>query len=241
MTSNALRDILDELAEPAGEYEPDWRDVVFRASGGDSLRPGRRRRTFFTVALAAVAVVGVGVGLATGTDVLEGPPAEPEHDRALRSLFPPLGIGPATKLVSHGGRTLFGARTKRGGYCFSATSPVDPAGEGGHCVSAAEARTLDRRGVVAVAMSGSSVAGYAPGAASVRVTGASVNVEIPVSPSGWWVGVARLPSPPLPADADEATVVATAYTADGAVTGRDPLLRIRRIGLSGDIYSIAFV
>jgi hypothetical protein len=184
----------------------------------------------------------VGVAIAATTDILKGPAAPPDQDAALRQLFPPLGIGPATQLASHGERTLFGARTKRGGYCFSATSPVDPQGGGGHCVSDAEARALDRRDIVAFAMSGSSVGGYAAEAEYVRVTGAGMEVELPVSDGGWWVGEAVLREPPLPANVDEATVVATAYSADGTNLGRDPLLRIRRVGgPAGDVYSIAFV
>lgn len=233
-----LHDLLNELARPAAHHEPDWTDVVRRATSRGRPKPSRRRRsTVIAAALAALAILGAGIALAAA-DILEGPPAEPERDAALRSLFPPLGIGPATNLVSRDGRTLYGARTKTGSYCFSATSPADPNGEGGHCVSDAEARRLDQRGVVAVAMSGSSVGGYAPGARYVRVTGATLDLEIPVSDRGWWVGVAELPSPPLPTAVDEATVVATAYTADGEVIGSDPLMRIRRVG---DAYPVAFV
>lgn len=241
----ALRDVLGKLAEPALAQEPDWMDVVRRVSGRGEpqSRPLRRRRTAIAITLAALAALGVGVAIAATSDILGGPPAPPEKDAALRQLFPPLAIGPATELASRGDRTLFGARTKAGGYCFSATSPIDPNAEGGHCVSAAEARALDQRQVVAFAMSGSSVGGYAPGAEYVRVTGASLDVEIPVSRNGWWVGVAPVPDPPLPVGVDEATVVATAYAVDGTVLGRDALLRIRRVRVAGggDIYSFAFV
>ena len=235
----AFHEVFDELARPAARHEPDWDDVERRATSHGRSRPsGRRRRTLIAAALAGLTVVGAGVALAAASDILDGPAAEPERDAALRSLFPPLGIGPATKLVSRDGRTLYGARTKRGSYCFSATSPSDPNDAGGHCVSDAEARRLDQRGVVAVAMSGSSIGGYAPGARYVRVTGATLDLEIPVSDGGWWVGVAELPSPPLPTAVDEATVVATAYTLDGDVIGSDPLIRIRRVG--GD-YPVSFV
>jgi hypothetical protein len=237
-SDGSFQDVLDRLAAPAQKHEPDWPDVVRRAAVREEkpARPSRRRA--LAAALAATAALGMGVAIAATTDILQGTPAPPENDAALRQLFPPLSIGPATELTSHDGRTLFGARTKRGGYCFSATSPIDPKGEGGHCVSDAESRALDRRHVVSFAMSGSSVGGYAAGADHVRVTGAGIDVELPVSDRGWWVGTAPLEFPPLPASVDRATVVATAYTADGTVIGRDPLLRIRRVGKA---YSIAFV
>lgn len=241
MTGNAVfRDVLDELAAPAREHEPDWPDVVRRARTRGGLRrlPSASRARVLAAAVALLAAVGVGVAIAATTDILEGAPAPPENDAALRQLFPPLAIGPATELASRNGRTLFGARTRSGGYCFSATSPVDPTGAGGHCVSEAEARALDRRRVVAFAMSGSSVGGYAPGADYVRITGAGLEVEIPVSRNGWWVGEVRLGKPPLPAAVDDASVVATAYEAGGREIAADPLLRIRR---RGDAYSIAFV
>lgn len=234
-----LQDVLDELAAPARKHRPDWPDVVRRAAVREQ-RP--RPMRVAAVVLAAVAALGVGVAIAARTDILQGTPAPPENDAALRQLFPPLAIGPATELTSHGTRTLFGARTKRGGYCFSATSPVDPKGEGGHCVLDTEARALDRRDVVAFAMSGSSVGGYAAGAEYVRINGAGLDVELPVSAGGWWVGEATLREPPLPANVEQATVVATAYGPDGMDLGRDPLLRIRRVGgPAGDVYSIAFV
>lgn len=251
MTGNdVLQTVLDELAAPAGAFHPDWSDVERRALPGATparrgpsvRRPPRLRARLLAVALAALVVLGVGVAIAATTDLLQGPPAAPENDRALRQLFPPLDIGPATELASHGERTLFGARTRRGGYCFSATSPTDPRGEGGHCVSDVEARTLDRRGVVAFAMSGSSVGGFAPGAEYVRVSGAGMDVELPVAPAGWWVGEARLPDPPLPSGVEQANVVATAYRADGTLSGRDPLLRVRRLGgFKGGAYQILFV
>ena len=243
-SDHVLHAVLDELAAPAADQTPDWSEVLRRVDAGRSssrlrLRPGRVR--LLAAALAALIVVGVGVALAA-VDVLQGPPAPPENDKALRQLFPPLRIGPATELASHGGRTLFGARTERGGYCFSTTSPMDPEGEGGHCVSNAEADVLDRGGVVAIAMSGSSAGGYAAGADHVRITGAGIDVEVPVSGTGWWVGEARLKRPPLPARVEQATVVATAFTNDGTVAGRDPLLYVRRIhGPAGDVYSISFV
>ena len=251
MTSDqVLRAVLDELAAPAHREHPDWGDILRRSGVRDAEpRPtvtrarGRRegRRILVVVALAFLAAVVVGVALAA-TGILQGSPAPPENDAALRQLMPPLGIGPATELAAHGGRTLFGARTKGGGYCFSATSPTDPKGEGGHCLSKADEATLDDRGVVAFALSGSSAGGYAPGAESVRITGAGIDAEYPVSNSGWWVGEARLPSPPLPPGIERATVVATARTGDGAIVGRDPLLLVQHVaGPAGGVYQIAFI
>jgi len=208
------------------------------------LRPRGRRA--LAVALAAACLVGVAAAFGASqilkSDVLRGPAAPTENEAALQALFPPLDIGRATELAEHAGRTLFGARTARGGYCFSATSPVDPKGEGGHCVSAAEARTLDGGGTVAFAMSGWSVGGYAPGASKVHVSGAGIDVTVPVSKNGWWVGVARLPLTTL-RDAIEGTVVATGVGPDGDVLGRDPLMRVQRRndGKGHTAVAIAFV
>lgn len=242
MTSDhILRSVLDEFAEPARKQQPDWADVLRR--GRASARTGAtrpRRRLLLAAALTVLTTAAVGVALAA-TGVLQGPPAPPENDAALRHLMPPLGIGPATELASHNGRTLFGARTKAGGYCFSATSPTDPRGEGGHCLSDADAARLDNRHVVAFALSGSSAGGYAPGADSVHVTGAGIDAEFPVAANGWWIGEARLPTPPLAPGVESATVVATAGAKDGSVVGRDSLLFIERAeGLAGDVYRIAF-
>lgn len=170
---------------------------------------------------------------------LDGPAAPPARQEALRDLFPPFAIGPARTLAEHDGRTLFGARTARGGYCFSATSPVDPGAEGGHCVSPGDARRLNHRGVVAFAMSGGSVGGYASQAESVRITGAGLDVVVPVNDRGWWIAVATLPSPPLADGDDEETVVATALAADGRELGDDALLQIQR-SPSGDAYAILY-
>jgi len=244
MTSDhILQAVLDELAEPARSQQPDWADVLQRAHA--TARAGilrRRRRILFAAALAVIATAAVGVALAA-SGILQGPAAPPENDAALRQLMPPLGIGPATELTVHGGRTLFGARTQLGGYCFSATSPSDPKGEGGHCLSDADAARLDDRRVVAFALSGSSAGGYAPGAESVHLTGAGIDVELPVSATGWWVGEARLPTPPLlPTGVDRATVVATAQAPDGTILGRDPLLLVQLVaGAGGAVYQIAFI
>lgn len=208
-----------------------------------------RRRQRITLSAVVVSLVFVGgatvaagtVGMGPLGDALTGPAAPPEKQEALRGLFPPLRIGPARTLAQHAGRTLFGARTARGGYCFSATSPVDPKAEGGHCVSDGEARRLNRGGMVAFAMSGSSVGGYAPGATTVRISGAGLDVMLPVNARGWWIGVAALREPPLPDGVAAATVVATAYTGDARSLGTDRLLEIRRLdGLGGGAYSIAF-
>jgi len=243
MTSDhILLAVLDELAEPARREQPDWADILRRAQvPARTALPRPRRRILLAAVLALLAAVAVGVGLAA-TGILQGPAAPAENDAALRRLMPPLGIGPATELASQGGRTLFGARTERGGYCFSATSQTDPEGEGGHCLSDGDAARLDRARVVAFALSGSSAAGYAPGAESVRITGAGLDVEILVSDNGWWVGEARLPSPPLlPEGVERATVVATARAEDGALVGRDSLLVVHRVGESTDaVYQVAF-
>jgi hypothetical protein len=182
------------------------------------------------IAVALVLVIGGGVAFATVTllsdDPLTGPAAPPENDAALRNLFPPYQIGHAKQLAAYDGRKLFGARTGTGGYCFSATSPIDPKGEGGHCVTPSEARTLDTGATVAFAMSGGSVGGYAPGASHVRVSGAGIDVTVPVSATGWWLGVAQLPAKPPPHFRGPFDVVATSLSADGQVLGRDPLMRV---------------
>lgn len=242
MTSDhILSAVLDELAEPARRQQPNWGDVLRRAHFPARAGVTRRRRRILLVAVPAMlASVAVGVALAA-TGILQGPAAPPENDAALRQPMPPLGIGPATELASNGDRRLFGARTKGGSYCFSATSQTDPVGEGGHCVSGADAASLDNRGVVAFALSGSSAGGYAPGAESVRITGAGIDVELPVSANGWWVGEARLPSPPLPRGVERAVVVATARAEDGAIVGRDPLLVVQRVGVPAEpVYQIEF-
>jgi hypothetical protein len=188
------------------------------------------------VAVAVVLLVGGGVAFAASTllggDPLTGPPASAENDAALRALFPPYQIGHATQLAERGGRKLFGARTARGGYCFSATSPTDPKGEGGHCVSHEEARTLTAGGAVAFAMSGWSVGGYAPSATSVRISGAGLDETVPVNEKGWWIGVARLPVEQmmqqhrLPNGTQQAAVIATSVAADGREIGRDQLMLV---------------
>lgn len=195
-------------------------------------RYGGRRALVAAIALACL-LGGAGALAASGllgNGIFSGPSAPPENDAALRALFPPYRIGHATELSAYEGRKLFGARTAGGGYCFSATSPIDPKGEGGHCVSKAEARTLDDGGTVAFGMSGWSVGGYAPGASKVRVSGAGIDVTFPVGENGWWLGVAQLlrPADPLPDGPDRAFVVATSIGPDGRVLGRDPLMLVTR-------------
>lgn len=219
-------------------------DVAIHRERGTARRTPRLGLVAALLAVALLAVPAVVLARQVlpvdyrGWLRLDGPAAPRESQEALRDLFPPLAIGPARTLAEHDGRTLFGARTGSGGYCFSATSPVDPGAQGGHCVSDAETRRLNHRGVVAFAMSGRSVGGYASGAESVRITGAGLDVLVPVNARGWWIGVADLPSPPLGDGDDEETVVATALTADGRELGSDALLQIMR-SPSGDAYTIA--
>jgi hypothetical protein len=200
-------------------------------AGRTPRRSALQSRRALVVAMALVCLLtGAGALAATGVlgdDILGGRSAPHENDAALRALFPPYGIGHATELAAYEDRKLFGARTAKGGYCFSATSPTDPKGEGGHCVSEAEARTLDAGGTVAFAMSGWSVGGYAPGATSVHVAGAGVEVTAPVGVNGWWVGVAELPRYPLREGQESATVVATSIGPDSQVLGEDPLMLVR--------------
>jgi hypothetical protein len=164
--------------------------------------------------------------------LLRGPSAPLENDAALSALFPPLRIGHATELSEYAGRRLFGARNAKGGYCFGATSPNDPRGEGGHCVSEAEARALDAGRTVAFAMSGGSIGGYAPRATSVRVSGAGIDRSFPVGANGWWLGVAPLPDN-LPPGEDRAYVEATGIGPNGQILGRDPLMLVTVSGAGG--------
>jgi hypothetical protein len=204
-------------------------------SAQDAFRPrygrlSRRRRRISILAVALLLLVGGGVAFGASRllegDPLNGPPAPPENDAALRALFPPYRIGHATQLATYDGRTLFGARTATGGYCFSVTSPIDPKGEGGHCVSKAQSSRLDAGGSVAFTMSGWSAGGYAPGASEVRVSGAGIDATVPVAANGWWVGVVRLPlgtdrlRSSLPNGQDRGFVVATSVAADGRVLGQ---------------------
>ena len=223
-----LRSELERLVPLPSASQLNWDDVVHRAGNGRRRRLVRSRRTV-VVAIALVLLIGGGVALAAsalfGDDPLTGPPAPPENDTALRALFPPYRIGNATQLAEYEGRKLFGARTASGGYCFSATSPIDPKGEGGHCVSRADTLRLDANRPVAFTMSGWSAGGYAPGAHDVRISGAGIDVTVPVAENGWWVGVAQLPlggrlRSPLPAGQDRGFVVATSVGPDGQVLGQ---------------------
>jgi len=236
-----LRDELERMVPLPTASRLNWDDVVDR--GGSHRRFVRRRRAV-VVAIALIVLIGGGVALAATAlirgDPFAGPPAPPENDTALRALFPPYRIDHATQLVEHDGRKLFGARTAKGGYCFSATSPIDPKGEGGHCVSPTETRTLDAGGTIAFAMSGGSVGGYAPGANRVQIAGPGLDVTVPVTPSGWWLGVVNVPTKRPPHFHGTTDVVATSISPDGRVLGRDPLMRIsvRKAG-EGWIFGIA--
>jgi hypothetical protein len=240
---------LERLA-PALVWDGDWCDVLERA--GEPRQTTRRRQTAFRLrrtrrtvitSVALAALVGSAAALAAGALLgaapFKGPPAPSVNDTALRALFPPERIGRATQLAENEGRTLFGARTARGGYCFSATSPTDPNGEGGHCVSEDEARTLTAGGSVAFAMSGWSVGGYAPGATGVRIAGVGLDETIAVNHDGWWIGVAQLPvgqmmrQHHLPDGTDRGTLVATSLAADGQEIGHDPVMVVK-VATTGD-------
>jgi hypothetical protein len=197
-----------------------------------SKRRARRRVLVAAVAVACV-LGGAGALAATGVlgdGLLAGPAAPPENDAALRNLFPPFRIGHATQLAEHQGRTLFGARTAKGGYCFSATSPTDPKGEGGHCLSAAGNRRLAAGESVSFSMSGWSVGGYAPGAAEVRLTGAGIDETLPVGEKGWWLGVAEVPVEKLMDLREDTSVVATRLAPDGDVMSTGPAIHIHTAG-----------
>jgi hypothetical protein len=192
---------------------------------------GRRRRRTLVAAIAAACVLCTAGALAAtgviGSGILAGPPAPAENDASLRGLFPPYDIGQATKLAEYDGRKLFGARTAKGGYCFSATSPTDPKGEGGHCVSEAAARRLDVGKEAAFVMSGWSVGGYSPGAKEVHLEGAGVDATVPVRDNGWWLGVAELPAEKLMEELrGDAYVTATSIGPNGDVLASRPVIRI---------------
>lgn len=217
----------DAAAPPAGLTARERERVFARR---------RARRPVLVAAVAAACVLGGAGALAAtgvlGGDLLAGPSAPPENDTALRNLFPPFHIGHATQLAEYDGRTLFGARTAKGVYCFSATSPIDPKGEGGHCVSRDASKALDAGRSAAFLMSGWSVGGFAPGASDVRLTGMGVDETVPVGANGWWLGIAEVPSFPsrLPPDqlkVREGDVIATRIDADGNELGSDPAIHVR--------------
>jgi hypothetical protein len=229
-----IRGQLERLVPLPSGSRLDWEDVLERAGRPRHRSLVRSRRTV-VLAVALALLLGTGVAFAAsalfGGGALTGPPAPADNDAALRALFPPYRIGHATQLAEYEGRKVFGARTANGGYCFSATSPTDPKGEGGHCVSKTEAQTLDAGGNVAFEMSGWSAGGYAPGASKVRVSGVGIDVTIPVAEDGWWVGVAQLPllgggRSPLPDGQDRGFVVATSIASDGRVLGRARLMTV---------------
>jgi hypothetical protein len=192
-------------------------------------RRARRRLVLASIAVACV-IGGAGALAATGVlngDLLAGPSAPPENDTALRNLWPPsiFKIGHATQLAEYDGRKLFGARTAKGGYCFSATSPTDPKGEGGHCMSDAGNRQLDAGETVVVSkLSGGSVGGYAPGATEVQLTGAGKDETFPVGDNGWWLGIVELPARKFMEQQKRAEVFATMIGPDGEAVARLPLI-----------------
>jgi hypothetical protein len=227
-----IRSFRADVSEPSADVVASARSVLLAVIDSRRTRrrwPVRSRRILVAAAALACLLGGAGALAATGVlgdGILSGPSAPSENDVALQALFPPYRIGHATELAEYQARKLFGARTASGGYCFSATSPIDPKGEGGHCVSDAEARSLDTGGMVAFAMSGWSVGGYAPGATSVRVAGAGIDATFPVGENGWWLGVAELPKNPLPDGQDRAQVVAAGIGPDGRVLGEDPVMLV---------------
>ena len=95
-------------------------------------------------------------------------------------------------------------------------------------MSSAEAQALDAGTTVAFAMSGWSVGGYAPGATSVRLSGAGIDLSFPVGEKGWWLGEAEMLRQTIPLlAADRALVVASGRTDNGSTVGSDPLMRIK--------------
>jgi hypothetical protein len=233
-----VRSFRADVREPSTRVFATERKALLSAARSRRRRrswPLRSRRVL-VVAFALVCLLGTAGALAAvgvlGDGILSGTSAPPENDAALRALFPPYHIGRATQLAEYDGRKLFGARTAAGGYCFSATSPIDPKGEGGTCVSKAEAQKLDAGGTVAFTMSGGSVGGYAPGASTVHVSGAGIDLTVPVGENGWWLGIARLPVERimrlrrLPNGKDRESVIATSIGSDGEVLGQAELMLV---------------
>jgi hypothetical protein len=227
----ALRTFRRDAAAPPAQVAAHERERLLAVA---ARRPQRRRR-MVVAAIAGACVLGAAGALAAtgliGRGVLSGPAAPAENDAALRALFPPLGIGHATLLAENHDRKLFGARTSRGGYCFSATSPSDPKGEGGHCVSDTTGRRLDAGKDAAFSVvSGSNVGGYAPGAEEVHLEGPGVDVAVPVGDNGWWLGVAELRAEKLMNELrGDAYVTATSIGSDGDVLARHRVIRIHAI------------
>jgi len=231
-----IRTTLERLAPLPDGGRLDWANVLERAE--QSPGPSGRRRRLAVVSAAAVALLALVAGALAasgvlGGGILNGPSAPPENDAALRALLPPYRIDHATQLAEFDGRTLFGARTAAGGYCFSATSPVDPKGEGGHCVYKDEVRRLNAGENVAFSMSGWSAGGFAPGASEVHVLGAGIDKTSRVGRKGWWVGVAQIPDMErlirlhgLPDGKDRTSVVAISIAPDGHILGQDPLMLV---------------
>jgi hypothetical protein len=195
----------------------------------------RSRRLALAVALVVLAIGGSGLALANH-GVFDGPPAPPAQDAGQQRLFPMLRIGHATTLASYGGRSLFGSRTAAGGYCLSASSPVDPDAEGGRCLSDRYAALLAAGRPITIPISGGSVGGYAPGASSVGIAGLGVDETVPVAANGWWIGVVDLGNVFALSSSDRngGEVSATARAADGSVIAITLVFRLETLpGLPG--------
>jgi hypothetical protein len=204
----------------------------------ESVAQGRRRRRPIVLLAALAVAVFAAVGAVAAVDILNGPAAPAANDAALQHLFPPLGIGHASILAANGDRTLFGARTAAGGYCFSAKSPTDTRAEGGHCVSDAEVTRLDAGEMVGFAISGGTVGGYAPNAARVRIHGLGFDETVPVAGNGWWVGDA---SPVYALKTPSGTLIATTLDGDGHELASDPILRVTHLPNEPGVVAFAAV
>jgi hypothetical protein len=222
----ALRSFRSDVADPPQSLVARERQQLLAQA---EQRSWRRHAVIAAVAIACV-LGGAGALAASGVvghGILAGPSAPAQNDTALQDLFPPYDIGHATQLAEFDGRTLFGARTAKGGYCFSATSPTDPKGEGGHCVSDAAARRLNAGKEAAFAMSGWSVGGYSPGATEVHLQGAGVDATVSVGANGWWIGVAELPTEKLMDElSGDAYVMATSIGPHDEVLASRPVIRV---------------
>ncbi len=239
----ALQSFRVDVAAPSGELVASERRRLLAATARGTRR--RRRRILVAAIVAACALGAAGALAATGVigdGILSGPAAPSENDAALRALFPPYNIGHATELAQREGRTLFGARTAKGGYCFSATSPTDPKGEGGHCVSAAAAHRLDVGKDAAFMMSGWSVGGYSPGADQVHLAGPGVDVTVPVGDNGWWLGVAELPTEKLMEELrGDAYVTATSIGPNGDVLASRQVVSIHTFARAPHVIQIRWI
>jgi hypothetical protein len=195
-----------------------------RSALTEPLRRRHSRRLVLAAALGTCALAASGALAAV--NILDGPAAPSVNDSGLQNLLPPLGIGHARTLATLAGRTLFGARTKAGGYCFSATSPTDPDAGGGYCLPDPEATRINAHELVGFPISGGTVAGYAPaGATHVRLRGLGLDTTVPVARNGWWVGNA---SAVYSLQAPEGFLTATALDAQGHELASDPVIHAIR-------------